>query len=407
MPCIRNSAARCDCGCVVSIKVVDWCEDDQVVDFVGIKVYEVVEGERGDLLLDASTGDSGTLATDLPPGDYIVEATKTGYHGYNTIRALGCGVNLLKLTATGGFAISVSGCEAEFGGSVGTLDDARVVITGPRSYELITENGGVVWYPEVPGEYHFEITHPSGRFKPESADRTVVEACSPGSLSVILEPEDDYTCCYVDQCPPGEEDPPAPPIPRGKLVVTTSAGDTWEFVGCEDIYCSFTDEVQAGGPPKSVTLPGPGGGCTYSDFPDDLGTAVLPCKVRIVRSYVDYESGWAAQLAPPHDGVSWSYGLTRRDPMNFAGCRNQAGASNHWLSKKWYRTGDCPNPGVNGDWTWFVVGELVNCDPLTVTFTFENTSPESYAEEWTGGAEDGPAFFIPPPIRTITITEVV
>lgn len=392
-----------NCGdCIVKFKVVDWCDDDSVVTNVDLKIYEVVDGDPGDLLVTTNTGASGVYTSDLPPADYLVEPTKDGYHGYNPIRSYSCGTNLIKLTDWSGHQFLIFGCPDDGGDTGGPLADARIVISGPRAYELQTDaTGQVYWYPEESGTYHFLITHPSGRFEDFEVDETVSVCSTPISFSYRLEPKEDYTCCYSDFGKSFVDH-----IPRGKILVTTSAGDSWEFVGCEEIYCSFTEEVLAGGPPKSVNIPGIGGGCTYSDFPDDLGMTTIPCKVHIIRSY-SVDSGWVAELATPHDGLTWSYSVARRDPMTLAGCRNQPGGSTHWISKKWYRTGDCPNPGIDSDWTWLSTGELDSADPLSVTFTFENTAPESYGEEWDGAAEDAPVYYIPPPIRTITITEVV
>lgn len=397
----------CGCGCVVRITVVDWCDGDAVVDFVGIKVYEVVDGERGDLVLEANTGSSGVLATELGPGDYIVEATKDGYHGYNTIRALECGTNTLKLTTGAGVTFDVFGCNDPITEYPGPLSDAKIQITGPRAYELQTVDGTVIWYPEESGSYHVTVTHPSGMFEPWEDDRTIT-ACTSTSVTVHLEPVEGAACCYSDY---GKD--PADAVPQGRILVTTSAGDSWYLEGDEPCYSVHLTTSEDGQLIASTATPSTGevyptelgDPCEFDDFPADLHEGAVGVKVKIRYPMIlndgSGEYGFNAELAPPLTG-----NLRRLDPMTFDYCQGLIDGSATETEKSWY-VGTVPYGGPTLDigWTWLGVATVLSYNPLSVEIEFGTGGPECWSWHGAyGGTRDCQA---PPPIRSITLTEEV
>lgn len=396
----------CGCGCgPIKIRSINGCSGE-ILPSVAFAVREVDGAEVGPVVLEGNTGLTGVYQTDLPPGTYLVESIKDGWGTHATPQTVGCGGTYTIALYRRYVEFIVQGCEPSYLGNSSTLVGTKILISGEgHTYELLTDDAETArWYPEVPGSYAWTASHSSGLLGELSGTIAIDDVCT-GDDAIDyrggrLEPIAGRTCCYANYGRPDGDG-----LPRGKILVTTSAGDSWDFVGCYDLRCSYSDAGQqiGTGPGDEAWTdpPEPGGmGCPYMDFPADLHMGTVGLKIKIVHTEtVDGVRTWRARLAPPE-----MWGLGRYEPMGYFPCTGLPIEGTGQISKSWYLDDGCYRPGEDNGWTWVGDAVVASEDPLSATIYFEGPASECWT--WTGGLGDVKHCNPPPPLRSITLTEV-
>jgi hypothetical protein len=394
---IRFSPARCCCGCENSLKILR----SNGTAYAGalVHVYEwdgsTTPQRAGALVFTGTTDAAGLVQVDLPYAFYQVVVRAGFSDEIRKLVLIRCGAQETIRYSNRTVYFVVNGCFNDLPGAVVTVhrgDGGDFVQPGGFG-------GWATWLPQEEGPYDYTITHPSGRFDDVTGSGVVpAEALSPWTTTVTrtLPPKSGYLCCNFDSSQPPNPKSGDQYLPVGPLLVTTSAGDSWTWTwsggGCNGSRCTTTDKVPVGGALTSGSVPG-SPPCLYDDFPT-LTLGDVPCHV----SFDTHGSKWTCRV-----WATKSAGLVRYDPMSYNACRNQFLTGNEMRRhKRWYTSGSCTS-GVGVDYVE-VEGTVNSTLPISVTFDFTKSTD---AWEWTDTVNNPATHTTPPPIGTITVTELL
>jgi hypothetical protein len=388
----------CGCqGCTNSLKI----QKSNGTAYAGalVHVYEwdgsTTPQRAGALVFGGTTDAAGLVRTDLPLDFYQVRVRPGFSDEIRKLILLGCGeVETIRYSDRTVY-FRVNGCFNDLPNAVVTVhrgDGGDFVQPGGFG-------GWATWLPQEdgPSPYSYTISHPSGRFDDVTGSGVVpAETLSPWTTTVTrtLPPKSGYLCCNFQSSQPPNPKAGDQNLPVAPLLVTTSAGDSWTWGmvlgSCNGNKCTVTDQIPVGDPPVSKSVVG-SPDCSYFDAPT-LTLGDVPCYV----SFTTHLSKWVCRVTGPKPA-----GASRYDPMTWLRCRGIGLTGDETrLHKRWYTSGSCDQ---TGDF-WEVEGTMSSELPISVTFDFTKSTD---AWEWSDTVNNPATHTTPPPIASITVTEML